>query len=276
MVVILKILMQGSMMGPHWNPKATEVAIVTKGKGIVKLVCPSEASECKETSSLVKEGGVFVVPRYHAMVQMSFNNDSFAFMGFTTRASNNRPQFLAGKSSVLKLLDVGILAKAFNVSNSTINQLLGSREEDSIIMDCTSCGEEELRRLEEEEEGEGRKPGKEEEKERERREKEEEERERREEEESKKHEEERERHEQEEEEKRKKEEEEEESKKGREEEEEERRHEGEEEEEEERGEEKRKKEEEERGHRGEEEEEEGRGEGEIAWLQRPWKKVWRV
>lgn len=265
--------MQGSMMGPHWNPKAVEVAIVTKGMGIVKLVCPSEASECKETSFLVGEGGVFVVPRYHAMVQMSFNNDSFAFMGFTTRASNNRPQFLAGKSSVLKLLDVGILAKAFNVSNTTINQLLGSREEGSIIMDCTSCAEEELRRMEEEEEGEGREPGKEEEeKERVRREKEEEERERREEEESKKHEEERERHEQEEEEKRKKAEEEE-SKKGREEEE---RHEGEEEEEEERGEEKSKKEEEEKRHRGEEEEEVGRGEGEIARLHRPWKKVWRV
>lgn len=271
MVVILKISMQGSMMGPHWNPKAAEVAIVTKGMGIVKLVCPSEASECKETSSLVGEGDVFVVPRYHAMVQMSFNNDSFAFMGFTTRASNNRPQFLAGKSSVLKLLDVGILAKAFNVSNTTINQLLGSREEDSIIMDCTSCAEEELRRMEEEEEGEGREPGKEEEeKERERREKEEEERERREEEESKKHEEERERHEQEEEDQKRKKEEEEESKKGREEEE---KHEGEEEEEEERGEEKSKKEEEEeeeKRHRGEEEEEE------IARLHRPWKKVWRV
>lgn len=262
------------MMGPHWNPKATEVAIVTKGKGIVKLVCPSEASECKETSFLVGEEDVFVVPRYHAMVQMSFNNDSFAFMGFTTRASNNRPQFLAGKSSFLKLLDVGILAKAFNVSNSTINQLLGSREEDSIIMDCTSCAEEELRRMEEGKE-EGREPCKEEE-ERKRREKEEEERERREEEESKRHDEERRRQEEEEEEKRKKEEEEEEEK----------RHGGEEEEEEERCEGKRKKEEskkgrqEERRHGGKEEEEEERGEGddeeEIVRLQRPWKKVCRV
>uniref|UniRef100_A0A453IR74 Cupin type-1 domain-containing protein n=1 Tax=Aegilops tauschii subsp. strangulata TaxID=200361 RepID=A0A453IR74_AEGTS len=37
-------LTTGSMMGPHWNPKATEIAIVTHGSGIVQVVCPSTAA----------------------------------------------------------------------------------------------------------------------------------------------------------------------------------------------------------------------------------------
>jgi hypothetical protein len=30
------VCLQGSMMGPHWNAKATEIAIVTDGSGIVQ------------------------------------------------------------------------------------------------------------------------------------------------------------------------------------------------------------------------------------------------
>ncbi|XP_062076124.1 vicilin-like seed storage protein At2g18540 [Humulus lupulus] len=190
-------LTKGSMMGPHWNPRATEIAVVLKGEGMVRVVCSSNKSiwksECKNMRFRVREGDVFAVPTFHPMAQMSFNNDSFIFMGFSTTRQNNHPQFLAGKQSVLQSLDRNVLALSFNVGNSTIDQLLAPQG-DSIILDCTSCAEEEQRMMKEEIEKEKERKREEEERKREEeeaRKREEEEEKRREEEEKRKREEER-------------------------------------------------------------------------------------
>ncbi|KAM1529315.1 hypothetical protein ACFX1Z_018535 [Malus domestica] len=138
-------LTKGSMMGPHWNPRATEIAIVLQGQGMVRVVCSSTAvkkSECRNMRFRVHEGDVFAVPRFHPMAQMSFNNNSLVFMGFSTTEKKNNPQFLAGKYSVLQTLDKQVLAASFNVTNTTIDQLLSVQPE-SFIIDCTSCAEEE-------------------------------------------------------------------------------------------------------------------------------------
>ncbi|KAF9620272.1 hypothetical protein IFM89_011007 [Coptis chinensis] len=149
--VFMVNLTRGSMMGPHWNPRASEIAIVMHGQGMVHVVCSSlaNASECKNRRFRVKEGDVFAVPRFHPMAQMAYNNDTFVFMGFSTMASRNHPQFLAGKSSVLQTLDKDTLAMSFNVPNTTIDQLLSSQA-DSIILSCVSCAEEEEQRMKEE------------------------------------------------------------------------------------------------------------------------------
>ncbi|KAL3725835.1 hypothetical protein ACJRO7_030811 [Eucalyptus globulus] len=188
--VFMVNLTKGSMMGPHWNPRATEIAIVLQGQGMIRVVCSSTAkeSECNNTRFKVSEGDVFVVPRFHPMAQMSFNNESLVFMGFSTSTKRNYPQFLAGKSSILRALDREILAAAFNVTNTTIHHILAPQT-DSIILDCTSCAEEEERLMEEEIEKERR----EEEEEAKRREEEEEAKRREEEERARQEEEERER-----------------------------------------------------------------------------------
>ncbi|KAI3840275.1 hypothetical protein MKW92_000524 [Papaver armeniacum] len=151
-------LTKGSMMGPHWNPRASEMAIVTHGQGMITVVCPSNANElgCKTMRFKVKEGDVFTVPRFHPMAQMAYNNDSLVFMGFNTNARQNHPQFLSGKSSVFRTLNKDILAMSFNVPNTTMEQLLGSQVE-SIILECVSCAEEEEDRMREEQQRERRK-----------------------------------------------------------------------------------------------------------------------
>ncbi|XP_037418849.1 vicilin-like seed storage protein At2g18540 [Triticum dicoccoides] len=229
-------LTTGSMMGPHWNPKATEIAIVTHGSGIVQVVCPSTASgaggdrghhdeggrgggdhghhdeggrrvgdhghhdaggrrggdhgqegvECKNSVFRVKEGDVFVVPRFHPMAQLSFNNGSFVFVGFSTHMGQNNPQFLAGEHSVLQVIGKEIVALALGQKNTTAVEKLLSAKSGSTIMACVSCAEELERKAEQEEQegGKGeREREQEEEEERERKQREEEERARREEEE---------------------------------------------------------------------------------------------
>ncbi|CAN1121821.1 Vicilin-like seed storage protein At2g18540 [Linum perenne] len=239
--VFMVNLTKGAMMGPHWNPMATEIAVVIEGEGMVRVVCSSNSTGCKNKRFMVSAGDVFVVPRFHPMAQMSFNNESFVFMGFSTTSKKNHPQFLAGKRSVLQTLDRDILGVSFNASNTTIDRLLDAQDE-AIILECVSCAEEELRILKEEIEKERKE-------EEERRRKEEEERKKREEEEE-------ERRKREEEEERKKEEEEEERKRKEEEEREEK------EEEARREQEKARREEEERQRKREEEEERKRREEE--------------
>ncbi|KQK23112.1 vicilin-like seed storage protein At2g18540 [Brachypodium distachyon] len=184
-------LTTGSMMGPHWNPKATEIAIVTHGSGIVQTVCPSSPSgegkrgphekggeeiKCKNSLFRVKEGDVFVVPRFHPMAQMSFNNDSFVFVGFSTHMGQNHPQFLAGKLSALQVIGKEILALSLGQDNSTAVEKLLSAQSDSTILTCVSCAEELEKKVEQEEQ----------EREKEKREREEEERRKKEEEEERK------------------------------------------------------------------------------------------
>ncbi|KHN42001.1 Vicilin-like antimicrobial peptides 2-2 [Glycine soja] len=169
-------LNMGSILGPHWNAKATELTVGVDGEGMVRVVCGSgneNETECQNMRFKVKEGDAFLVPRFHPMAQMSFNNGPFVFLGFSTSAKKNHPQFLAGKGSVLHILDKKILARSLGVSNRTIDELLRSPE-DSIIFRCSSCAEEEEKIMKEEEEEEESKKEEEERKKKEEEEEEEE------------------------------------------------------------------------------------------------------
>ncbi|XP_057770993.1 vicilin-like seed storage protein At2g18540 [Salvia miltiorrhiza] len=147
-------LTRGSMMGPHWNPAATEIAIVVQGRGMVRVVCPSvsNGTGCSDMMRFeVEEGDLFVVPRFHPMAQMAFNNETFVFMGFSSSAKKNHPQFLAGQASVLRTLTKDMLATSFSVDITTMDRLLASQQ-DSVILGCVSCADEEFRIVEEERE----------------------------------------------------------------------------------------------------------------------------
>ncbi|CAA7035790.1 unnamed protein product [Microthlaspi erraticum] len=184
--VFMVNLTQGSMMGPHWNPSACEISIVLKGSGMVRVLRNSisrSSPECKNKRFKVEEGDIFAVPRLHPMAQLSFDNDSLIFVGFTTSARNNEPQFLAGKSSALRLLDQDVLAASFNVSSVLISGILGAQKE-AVVLGCPSCAEGEMEKLKAE--GESQRREDEREKEQEEAKKEEEERRKREEEEEEK------------------------------------------------------------------------------------------
>ncbi|KAG2241008.1 hypothetical protein Bca4012_015738 [Brassica carinata] len=143
-------LTQASMMGPHWNPWACEISIVLKGSGMVRVlrssISRSSSSECKNMRYKVEEGDIFAVPRLHPMAQMSFIDESLLFIGFTTSARNNEPQFLAGQRSALRFLDREVLAASLNVSSVMVDGLLGAQK-DAVVLGCPYCAEGELEKL---------------------------------------------------------------------------------------------------------------------------------
>ncbi|CAO2830267.1 unnamed protein product [Amaranthus hypochondriacus] len=159
---IMVNLTKASMVGPHWNPVDTEVSVVLEGEGMVRVVCPSVLTnkECKNSRFRVEKGDVFTVPRFHPMMQTSFNNGPLVFIGFSTILKKSHLEFLAGKESRLQALSKSILSTSFNVPDTTIQQLLhGQEKQKEVILECTSCAEEQERMMEEDIEQEEGRPG---------------------------------------------------------------------------------------------------------------------
>ncbi|KAJ4898826.1 RmlC-like cupins superfamily protein [Raphanus sativus] len=151
-------LTQASMMGPHWNPWACEISVVLKGSGMVRVLRSSissrSSSECKNMRFKVEEGDIFAVPRLHPMAQMSFIDEPLLFIGFTTSARNNEPQFLAGQNSALRFLDREVLAASLNLKVETE---MKKRDDERKREEEEAKKEEEERRKREEEEEEEKK-----------------------------------------------------------------------------------------------------------------------
>ncbi|KAJ9188891.1 hypothetical protein P3X46_000246 [Hevea brasiliensis] len=133
--VYLVNLTAGSMMAPHVNPTATEYGVVLRGTGTIQIVYPNGTQAMKVK---VAEGDVFWVPRYFPFCQIASRTGPFEFFGFTTSARKNRPQFLAGASSVLRTLKGPELAAAYGMSNESLNHLLEAQRE-SVILPSASA-----------------------------------------------------------------------------------------------------------------------------------------
>lgn len=132
------------MMAPHLNPRATEYGIVLRGTGTIEIVFPNGTSAM---NAEVKEGDVFWVPRYFPFCQIASRTGPFEFFGFTTSARKNRPQFLAGASSVLRTMRGPETAAAFGVTEERYNHFVDAQREALILPSATAAppykGEEE-------------------------------------------------------------------------------------------------------------------------------------
>ncbi|GBG70612.1 hypothetical protein CBR_g6739 [Chara braunii] len=105
-------LAKGGMLLPHWNPDAMEVGMVTAGRGLIQVVFPDGTSAIKEE---VQKGDLFVVPRFHPVVQVASRDDPFEFVGFTSNSKPAHPYFLAGGTSVLHDVDAELLGTGYGV-----------------------------------------------------------------------------------------------------------------------------------------------------------------
>ncbi|RZC70390.1 hypothetical protein C5167_033549 [Papaver somniferum] len=128
--VYLVNLTAGSMMAPHVNPTATEYGIVLSGAGTIQVVFPNGTLAM---NTRVQEGDVFWVPRYFPFCQIASRSGPMEFFGFTTSARKNRPQFLAGASSILQTMSGPELAMSFGVSEKRLRSLINAQRESIIL-----------------------------------------------------------------------------------------------------------------------------------------------
>ncbi|GBG70611.1 hypothetical protein CBR_g6738 [Chara braunii] len=123
-------LSKGCMMLPHWNPDSIEVGMVTAGRGLVQVVFPNGTSAITEE---VQKGDLFVVPRFHPVVQVALGDDPFEFVGVTTTSRPARPYFLAGLTSVLHDVDSALLGTSFDISEEKVKRLLQKSQTDTVM-----------------------------------------------------------------------------------------------------------------------------------------------
>lgn len=149
-------LLQGSMLAPHVNPRATEYGVVLSGEGKIEVVFPNGSLAM---SAVVREGDVFWIPRYFPFCQVAARSGAFEFFGFTTSARRNRPQFLVGATSVLRTMLGPEVAAAFGAREEDFRKLMRKQEEALILPSFPDKGRKrgEKGRGEEEEQGKGRK-----------------------------------------------------------------------------------------------------------------------
>jgi hypothetical protein len=123
-------VLQGSMMAPHVNPRATEYGVVLGGEGDIQVVFPNGTLAMSAT---VRPGDVFWIPRYFPFAQVASQTGPFEFFGFTTSARRNRPQFLAGATSVLRTMLGPELAASFGVPEEELREVVHAQKEAVIL-----------------------------------------------------------------------------------------------------------------------------------------------
>uniref|UniRef100_A0ACD5XPV2 Uncharacterized protein n=1 Tax=Avena sativa TaxID=4498 RepID=A0ACD5XPV2_AVESA len=128
--VYLVNLTAGSMMAPHVNPRATEYGVVLGGEGVIQVVFPNGTLAMSAT---VRAGDVFWIPRFFPFTQVASRGGPFEFFGFTTSARRNRPQFLAGATSVLRAMLGPELSAGFGVPEEKLREAVKAQEEAVIL-----------------------------------------------------------------------------------------------------------------------------------------------
>ncbi|PWA47894.1 rmlC-like jelly roll fold protein [Artemisia annua] len=123
-------LTAGSMMAPHINPTATEYGVVLSGTGRIQIVYPNGTLAM---DAEVNEGDVFWIPRYFPFCQVASRTSPFVFFGFATSARNNRPQFLAGRDSLLQTMLGPEFAAAFGMPEDKMADILNAQTETTIL-----------------------------------------------------------------------------------------------------------------------------------------------
>jgi hypothetical protein len=117
-------------MAMHVNPRATEYGVVIGGEGVIQVAFPNGTLAM---SAHLRTGDVFWIPRFFPFAQVASRAGPFEFFGFTTSARRNRPQFLAGATSVLRTMLGPELAAGFGVPEEELSEVVKAQEEAVIL-----------------------------------------------------------------------------------------------------------------------------------------------
>lgn len=103
--------LQGSIMVPHYNSKATILAMVVEGTGRMEMACPhlsrqsqqkgrqeeeSQSGQFERVTAQLSPGDIFIIPAGHPIAVVASSNQNLRMVGFGVNARNNERNFIAG------------------------------------------------------------------------------------------------------------------------------------------------------------------------------------
>ncbi|GLU03554.1 hypothetical protein SLE2022_207460 [Rubroshorea leprosula] len=136
-------LTKGSMSGPYFHSKSTNLCIVVKGRGgHFEMACPhvskqdSKDKEWKSSPRYQKKNApletdtVFIVPPGHPFVTVASKNSNMEILCFEVNAEGNIRYSLAGKRNILKLFEKEAKELVFKSKVEEVDQVFNNQDEE--------------------------------------------------------------------------------------------------------------------------------------------------
>ncbi|NP_001291343.1 vicilin-like antimicrobial peptides 2-2 precursor [Sesamum indicum] len=143
LTVSLANITQGAMTAPHYNSKATKIALVVDGEGYFEMACPhmsrSRGSYQGETrgrpsyqrvASRLTRGTVVIIPAGHPFVAVASSNQNLQVLCFEVNANNNEKFPLAGRRNVMNQLEREAKELAFGMPAREVEEVSRSQQEE--------------------------------------------------------------------------------------------------------------------------------------------------
>jgi mannose-6-phosphate isomerase-like protein (cupin superfamily) len=148
-----KIVMQGAVMVPHYNSRATVVVYVVEGTGRFEMACPhvsrqsreyrgrrEEEEEEKESSgkfhrvsARLSPGDAFVIPAGHPIAVVASQGENLRLVGFGINGQNNQRNFLAGQENIINQMEREAKELSFNMPRGEIEEIFGNQRESYFV-----------------------------------------------------------------------------------------------------------------------------------------------
>lgn len=137
-----------SIMVPHYNSKATVMAIVVEGNGHFEMACPhissqrqqrggeeeeEEMGQYEKVRARISPGDVFVIPADHPVAIVPSQNQNLRIVGFGVNAQNNQRNFLAGKDNVMNQVETEAKELAFNVEGQEADRIFNNQKQSYFV-----------------------------------------------------------------------------------------------------------------------------------------------
>ncbi|XP_076949530.1 vicilin Cor a 11.0101-like [Bidens hawaiensis] len=129
---------QGSMAGPFYNTKTTQVLMVSNGIGRFEMACPhlSEQKQgqafgggeihprYRQVSSELRQGTVVVIPAGHPVVIEAFGEQNLEVAGFGLNSDENEWFPLAGRDNVMSQWEDAALELTFGFRTKEVQKVI--------------------------------------------------------------------------------------------------------------------------------------------------------
>ncbi|KAK9070118.1 hypothetical protein SSX86_010518 [Deinandra increscens subsp. villosa] len=125
---------RGSMAGPFYNTKATQVLMVTNGIGSFEMACPHLSNQAtrggeinptyERVSSELRQGTVVVIPAGHPVVIEASGEENLEVIGFGLNSDKNEWFALAGRDNVVSQWEDEAMELTFGYPASEVKRVI--------------------------------------------------------------------------------------------------------------------------------------------------------
>ncbi|CAA7390488.1 unnamed protein product [Spirodela intermedia] len=123
-------LRRNAIIAPLWHINAHSVIYAIRGTARVQI---SGAGQRPLFDGNLRRGQILVVPQGHAVVKQATEDEEFEWVAFKTN-DNAMVSPLAGKTSVLRGIPIGVLSNSYRISEQEVRRIKFDRDDETLLL----------------------------------------------------------------------------------------------------------------------------------------------